>query len=81
LTREFEAYIRLLEIRAEDLVATPLWWTMIDAVAKGLIERKRMSVHEAKLLIRDALGWPTPKPLITVPQMVIVATAQSDPLT
>jgi hypothetical protein len=65
--RELEAYLRWLHIRTECWVTSPAWWTMIDAVAEALHSRKRLTPNETKLIARDALGWPAPKPLKMAP--------------
>jgi hypothetical protein len=68
-TRELEAYFRLLQIRAEELVASPLWWTQIDAVAGELLAHKHLSSSEVKTIARDALGFPIPKSLKSAPKL------------
>jgi hypothetical protein len=67
--QELKAYFRLLQIRAEVMVATPLWWTQIDAVAGELLTRKHLSVSEVKTIARGALGYPIPKPLKCAPEL------------
>jgi hypothetical protein len=46
--RELEAYLNLLRIRAEQLVANPFTWKTIEAVAVALFERKRLTAREVK---------------------------------
>ena len=46
--RELSAYLKWLKIRAEQLVGNDATWTMIEAVAKALIKRDRLSAKEAK---------------------------------
>ena len=46
--RELEAYINLLRIRAEQLVANPSGWRTIEAVSAALFERKRLTAQEVK---------------------------------
>lgn len=67
-TRELTAYLRWLQVRTEEYVGSSLWWTMIDAVADALIARDRLSVSEIKVIVRDSIGWPVPKPLKSAPR-------------
>lgn len=46
--REKLAYLKWLQIRAEQLVSKPWVWAMIEAVAKALMERDKLSAREAK---------------------------------
>jgi hypothetical protein len=43
-----DVYLKWLRIRAEELVANDATWTKIEAVAKALVERDRLSAEEAK---------------------------------
>jgi hypothetical protein len=67
--RANSAYLELLRIRADEFVATPVWWTQIDAVAQELLTRKHLSITEVKTIARDALGYPIPKPLKSAPKL------------
>jgi hypothetical protein len=46
--RELEAYVNLLRIRAEQLVANSFTWKTIEAVAAALFERKHLNAQEVK---------------------------------
>ncbi len=45
---ELNAYLNLLRIRAEQLVANALTWKEIEAVAAALFERKHLTAQEVK---------------------------------
>ena len=53
--RELNAYLKLLWIRAEQLVACDPWWIAIQAVAKALLERDRLTPNEVTEITRR---WP-----------------------
>jgi hypothetical protein len=59
-TRELEAYLEWLRIRAESFVASPFNWKRIEAVAAALMARKRLTAGEAKEIcleeLRRAMG-------------------------
>ena len=43
-----DVYLKWLRIRAEELVANDVTWTKIEAVAKALMERDKLSAEETK---------------------------------
>jgi hypothetical protein len=46
--KELRAYLKWLHIRAELFVSSPYNWSLIEAVAAMLLERKRLSAEEVK---------------------------------
>lgn len=53
--RELKAYLAWLRIRAEQLMDNPGTWIRVEALAKALMERKRVSATEAKHIADTAL--------------------------
>ena len=53
--RELDAYLKWLQIRAEDFVESPVNWKMIEAVAKALMDRKRLTGGEVKGICLEEL--------------------------
>jgi hypothetical protein len=49
--RELGAYLRWLQIRAQELVTHPPNWAMIEAVANALIERKELTCEEIGAIV------------------------------
>jgi hypothetical protein len=52
---ELSAYLRWMQLRVRALVETPTWRRPIEALATGLIERRRLSAREARDIIRRAI--------------------------
>lgn len=74
--KEFEAYMRWLKIRTRNLMASPIVWVKVEAVAQTLLERKRLSGKETKQIIVERMakaieeGWeklPRPPALLNAP--------------
>jgi hypothetical protein len=51
--RELDAYMKLLQIRTEQLLCVEHVQTKIKAVAEALIERKRLSAAEVEAIMRS----------------------------
>jgi hypothetical protein len=56
---EAEAYVRWLALRTEALLAAPMYWLAVEAVAAALLERRRLSGPEARGLIRRTIAAKT----------------------
>jgi hypothetical protein len=54
--RECRAYYKWLQIRAEQLVENTFCWTAIEAVAKTLMQRNRLSAKEVSEVIQGCLN-------------------------
>ena len=50
---EVEAWIRLLSIRARNLVAND--WTQISAIAEALMKRKQLSAREVQRIFTETI--------------------------
>jgi hypothetical protein len=53
-TKELQAYIRLLQLRARSLVEFPPHWAAIQAVASALMEKHTLSASEVTTVIFEA---------------------------
>ena len=50
---EYNAYLKLLKIRAAKLVEKH--WPCVEAVAAALVQRKRLSTNEVRAIVREAV--------------------------
>jgi hypothetical protein len=56
--KELGAYLRWLQIRAQELVTHPPNWTIIEAVANTLMERKELTCEEIRSIVYWARNGP-----------------------
>lgn len=65
---KLNAYLRLLGVRARNLVTNPQGWQGIEALASALMERKTLSAEEVRCVLSNAapggrgkLAWAMPR--------------------
>lgn len=53
---EEEAFARWLAIRARDMIACPMNWEQVKAVAKALLDKQHLSSRQVRQIIRRQVG-------------------------
>ena len=50
------AHFKLIELRARKLIALPSVWSLIEAVARALLERRHLTGKEVRAIISDGMN-------------------------
>ena len=52
---EVSAWLKLLQIRTRAIIDSDTWWAVIERLARELIQRRRLSGRETKLILLQAI--------------------------
>jgi len=55
ISPQFPVYWKLLLLRTQDTLSTPVVWTAVEALATALLERETLNGREARKVILDAI--------------------------
>jgi len=53
-SRQFPIYWKLLLVRTQEILSTPMVWTAVKGLARALLERETLSGKESKQVIQEA---------------------------